>query len=271
MNTGKLIQLFLFAMLLNLSACTTTTPVKQPVSGVSWVDSAAEYDALTIQAFQNATRNLDELIADKNWTAIPGQSPIAELPPAVILDVDETAISNIEFQLQLEGSFSHEAFDEWHRHNPAGRMAGAPEFIQHARDKGVAVFFITNRPCHARDYDPGPCPQKAMTLKDLSEGGIETDSEHVMLVGEQVGWTREKRFRQELVAKTHRVIMLIGDDLGDFIPCVRAKPVAPCPVSTAQDRAQLVRQHSEFWGVGWYILPNPMHGSWTGFISGPEG
>lgn len=271
MNTGKLIQCFLFAMLLNLPACTINAPAKQPVSGVSWVNSAAEYDALTLQAFQTATRHLDELIADKNWTAIPGQNPKSELPPAVILDVDETAISNIEFQLQLDGSFSHEAFDEWHRQNPAGRMAGAPEFIRQARSKGVTVFFITNRPCKQRNFAPGPCPQEAITLKDLAESGIESDADHVMLVGEQAGWTREKRYRQELVAETHRVIMLIGDDLGDFLPCVRAKPVAPCSAASAEERARLVRQYNEFWGVGWYILPNPMHGSWTGFDRGPEG
>ncbi len=56
---------------------------------------------------------------------------------------------------------------------------------------------------------------------------IETDAAHVMLSEEQ-GWTREKSTRREYVARTHRVIMLIGDDLADFIPCVRSSPKAPC-------------------------------------------
>ena len=114
---------------------------------------------------------------------------------------------------------------------------------------------------------PGACPQEAMTLQDLAETGIEADTDHLMLVGEQPDWTREKRFRQYHVAKTHRVIMLIGDDLGDFLPCVRAKPVGPCTAATTQDRERVTLQHREYWGVGWYILPNPMHGSWTRFIS----
>ncbi len=129
------------------------------------------------------------------------------------------------------------------------------------------MFFITNRPCQERDFAPGPCPQEAITLKDLAEGGIESDPDHLMLVGEQADWSREKRFRQNLVAKTHRVIMLVGDDLGDFLPCVRAKPVAPCPAATEYDRARMILQHREYWGVGWHILPNPMHGSWVKFIS----
>ena len=270
MNTRKYKWVLALAMLAGLSACAGKELTNQPDKGLLWVNSAAEYDALTLQTFQNATRNLDGLIADKSWSALPGQEGIAHLPTAIILDVDETAISNIDFQLQLEGNFSHEAFDYWHQNNPAGRMLGAPEFIQAARDKGVTVFFITNRPCQSRDFAPGLCPQEAITLEDLAESGIESDTDHLMLVGEQVDWTREKRFRQERVARTHRVIMLVGDDLGDFLPCVRAKPIAPCPAATAEDRSRMTLQNQKYWGVGWYILPNPMHGSWVSFISHSE-
>lgn len=267
MSMAKIIRLLFFSLLLNLAACTTKTLTKQPVSGISWVDTAAEYDALALQTFQNATSRLEGMIADQSWSAIPGQSGTENMPTAIILDVDETSISNIKFQLELDGNFSHEKFDHWQQNNPAGRMPGAAEFIQTARDKNVAVFFITNRPCEERGFAPGPCPQEDMTIQDLSETGIESDADHVLLVGEQAAWTREKRSRQLFVARTHRVIMLFGDDLGDFLPCVRAKPVAPCQPATADDRARLVLQHREYWGAGWFILPNPMHGSWSSFIS----
>jgi len=271
MNISRYFLVLVLSIIASLPACTQTTLTKQPKLGIPWVDSAAEYDALTLQAYQNASRHLDALIDDKTATALPGRTGMAELPPAVILDVDETAISNIGFQLQLDGSFSHEAFDYWQQNNPAGRISGAPEFVQTARDKGVAVFFITNRPCHERDFAPGPCPQEAITLQDLAEGGIETDAEHLMLVGEQADWNREKRYRQELVARNYRVIMLIGDDLGDFLPCVRAKPITPCAAATEDDREKMTLQHREYWGVLWYILPNPMHGSWTSFIASDTG
>ncbi len=115
---------------------------------------------------------------------------------------------------------------------------------------------------------PGPCPQEAITLQDLAEAGIETDADHLMLVDEKPEWNREKRLRQELVARDYRVIMLIGDDLGDFLPCVRAKPVAPCAPASADDRTRVTLQYKDYWGVRWHILPNPMHGSWSSFISG---
>ena len=276
MNTNKAIPVLVILMIAGLQACTQTSlskepQVKDPQLGIAWVESAAEYDALTLQAYQNATDHLDELIADKTASALPGQEDMSELPMAVILDVDETSVSNVEFQVHIEGNFSHEAFDYWQQNNPARRIQGAPEFIQAARDKGVTVFFITNRPCHERDFAPGPCPQEAITLKNLAEAGIETDAGHLMLVGEKPGWNREKRFRQELVGRDYRVIMLIGDDLGDFLPCIRAKPIAPCPAATAEDRNRLTMEFRQYWGTRWHILPNPMHGSWSSFISGDSG
>ena len=272
---NKHIPVLMLIMIAGLQACTHTSlskgqSLKEPQLGIGWVDSAAEYDALTLQAYQNATRHLDELIADKHSTALPGQEGASGLPTAVILDVDETSLSNVDFQIHIEGNFSHEAFDYWQQNNPARRIEGAPEFIRTAREKGVTVFFITNRPCHERDFAPGACPQEAITLKNLAEAGIETDAGHLMLVGEKPGWNREKRLRQELVARDYRVIMLIGDDLGDFLPCVRAKPIAPCPAATAEDRSRMALQNQKYWGVGWYILPNPMHGSWVSFSSHSE-
>ena len=272
MNMTKITYILLLLLVAGLSACTQTSlskehAAKDPQLGIAWVDSAAEYDALTLQTYQNATDHLDELIADSNSSALPGRTGAGGLPTAVILDVDETSVSNVEFQAEIDGNFSHEAFDYWQLNNPSRQIKGAPEFVQAARDKGVTVFFITNRPCHERDFAPGPCPQEAITLQDLAEAGIETDAEHLMLVGEKPEWNREKRFRQELVAKNYRVIMLLGDDLGDFLPCVRAKPVAPCSAATATDRDRMTKEHSAYWGTRWHILPNPMHGSWSSFIS----
>ena len=65
-------------------------------------------------------------------------------------------------------------------------------------------------------------------------------------------------------AKTHRVIMLFGDDFGDFIPCVRSEPLKPCKTqATSESRRADLMEFSAYWGSGWYVLPNPMHGSWT--------
>ena len=143
-------------------------------------------------------------------------------------------------------------------------MPGAAEFVQLAIDSGVQVFFVTNRPCEAKPGVDRFCPQQDTTIHDLLETDIPANAGRVMMAAEEADWTREKKVRRDLIAEDYRVIMLVGDDLGDFIPCVRERVVAPCtePASRAGRRAT-TEAHAEYWGNGWYILPNPMHGSWT--------
>ena len=44
---------------------------------------------------------LDEALADKNWTAAPVEQKgdFRNLPPAVVLDVDETVLDNSPYQV----------------------------------------------------------------------------------------------------------------------------------------------------------------------------
>lgn len=257
------LPLFLF-----LSACATEPPAPDPTrdGGLLWVKHAAEYRAVTKQVYADATRDLPAFIEDGSWSAVPGQRDAAHLPVAVILDVDETVVSNIDFQLTFERPFANWKLDAWTRRTVATPVHGAREFVESARAAGVTVYFVTNRPCEPVEGVEDPCPQKQSTIDDINEVGIATDADHVFL-SEERGWNREKSTRREHIARTHRVVMLIGDDLGDFIPCVRRKPYAPCTTgATAADRLAMVEDHGDLWGHGWYILPNPMHGSWTPVI-----
>ena len=133
-----------------------------------------------------------------------------------------------------------------------------------ARNQGVDVFFVTNRPCEQIEDVADPCPQEGVTIQDLMEVGIAADSDNVMLANERPDWDREKVIRRNLIARDYRIIMLIGDDLSDFIPCVRKKVYEPCDDgATAASRQHQTELYSSYWGAGWYVLPNPMHGSWT--------
>jgi 5'-nucleotidase (lipoprotein e(P4) family) len=256
-----------------LAAC-ATAPVEEPAPtaesrpepdlGILWVRDAAEYRALAIQTWTSATKDLPGMIAAPSWTALPEQAQAAELPPAIIFDVDETLVSNVEFQANFEPPFTDSKLDDWNAANEALPVPGAAEFVQLARESGVTVFFVTNRLCEPKPDVADPCPQELVTIEDLREAGILADSGNVMLAGERPEWTREKQVRRDLIAQTHRVIMLVGDDLGDFLPCVRRSVVAPCTQGATQaDREALIERYGAYWGNGWYVLPNPMYGSWT--------
>jgi len=197
---------------------------------------------------------------------MPGHPVDGTLPPAVVLDVDETVLNHIDFQIAHERPYtSRKMYDFYQENAPPVAVPGAVEYVAVARQAGVEVFFVTNRPCEIIDDDPDPCPQKQTVTEWLESIGIDADDTNVLLA-DRDGWDRAKIGRREHIAKTHRVIMLIGDELGDFVPCVRTKLYGPCTEpATKESRRLLVERYSGYWGNGWYILPGPTHGSWTSF------
>jgi acid phosphatase len=236
----------------------------KPHPGILWAQSAAEYEALSRQAYNAATVALDSAISDTSWSALPGQANAHALPVAIILDIDQTLVSNAEFEASMIPPFASHKLDDWNNANKAVPMPGAANFARAARDMGVTLFFITNRSCRAKNDVDDSCPQEGTAIQDLHEVGIPADSEHVMLAFERPEWNKEKVTRRNQVSQTHRVIMLVGDDLGDFISCTRAKAVDPCDTDvTIASRAAAVEQHQDYWGSRWFVLPNPMYGSWT--------
>lgn len=259
------LQLLILATTWQLSACAATANDRRDIdNGILWVRSAAEFEALSLQAYRAAHEDLDTFLEDRTWSALPSQTDAAHLPPAIITDVDETVVSNVEFQATFERPFRNSKLEAWNAANRAVALPGAVDFMRRAQAAGVAVFFVTNRPCEARTGSDAPCPQKAITIQDLNEAGYKANAGNVLLSNERPEWDREKESRRAHIAETHRVIMLFGDDLGDFIACSRKKPLHPCAKgATIASRRAATRELGSYWGEGWYVLPNPMHGSWT--------
>ncbi len=262
--------LLVLTTLFVLSACASSPPPQQAEydptrdMGLLWVKYAAEYQALARQAYNGASADLEAFIDDTSWSAMPEQRDAANLPPAVILDVDETVVSNVDFQLTFDRPFANHKLDTWSGNYDSLAVPGVKDFVEAARAAGVTVFFVTNRPCERIEGIDDPCPQKTTTIDDIREVGIDVSPEFVMLSGEQPGWDREKLVRRQLIAESYRVIMLLGDDLGDFVPCARRKVLAPCSApATRASRSEAIEKFRKYWGAGWYVLPNPMHGSWT--------
>lgn len=225
-----------------------------------WMQTAAEYSASARQAYRAAARALPELRADPSHTALAGGPPGADSesrPPAVILDVDETVLDNSPFQAHLvheNRAFGPEIWASWVREARARPVPGALGFVRTAREMGVDVFYVTNR-----DHE-----LEGATRRNLREAGFPLDApgDAVLTEGEREGWGSDKRDRRAEVARTHRVLMLVGDDLHDFVAGTDTTPTA---------RRALARRHGEKWGRSWIMLPNPAYGSWERAASGPGG
>ena len=101
--------------------------------------------------------------------------------------------------------------------------------------------------------------QEEPTRQNLAAAGFpDTDDLEHFLFRPAEG-DRSKTTRRVTIEQTHRIVMLFGDNLFDFV-----EPEAPDRAA----RAALVEEHGELWGTRWFMLPNPMYGSWDDVIHG---
>jgi len=221
-----------------------------------WVQTSVEFPAAATQAYRLARLNLDQAMRDRKWTAALEQQPgYRKLPPAIILDIDETVLDNSPAQAQqvrAKIGFDGNLWNGWVGDKRAAAIPGAAEFCQYAASKNVAVFFVSNRDGTHREA----------TVKNLLDAGFPLpDPSRLMLRGEKPDWTSEKTTRREAVAKSHRILLLIGDDFGDFAIGVR---------TTVEKRREMSAANAAKWGREWIVIPNPGYGSWEMALQEPE-
>lgn len=255
--------IFFFGLFSLFGCAQDTKPsIAEGLDSTLWVQTSTEYAMACQQAYQMAAMHLDAAIADKKWTAAVEQTgEFDKKSPAIILDVDETVLNNILFQGTLineNKSYSDPLWDVWLKEQAATEIPGSLNFIKQARAKGVTVFYVTNRTCLERGGNADPCPQKADTIANLKALGFpDVTPETMFLKKEKATWGSEKEPRRKLIADDYRIIMLFGDDLGDFLPNVKKGPNA-----TPEKRLARASEYSAWWGSRWFMLPNPTYGSW---------
>lgn len=247
--------------------CATRTPPQtagMPAAGAPhenlnatlWVQTAIEYEATALQAYRLAQLQLDTALADPTWTAaIEQQGDASRLPPAVVVDVDETVLDNSYYQARMirdNTLYSSKTWDPWVMEGKATAIPGAREFAEYAVSKGVTVFYVTNRTANLEEA----------TRANLEAEGfpVATSVDVVLTRGERPEWSASpKGPRRAHIAASYRILLLIGDDLGDFVVD---------PSGTPEQRETGTRPQEGWWGRRWIMLPNPTYGSWERAILG---
>ncbi|MBP1635294.1 MAG: putative Acid phosphatase, class [Acidobacteria bacterium] len=234
-------------------------PATALVNATLWMRTAAEYRAATRQAYSNARQALDRALADPTWVGAaeenPGDPP---QPPAIILDLDETVLDNSPFEARMIERgilFDQASWNKWVQEAAATGILGAADFLFYARDHGVTPFYVTNR----------AAGEKAATRRNLEKLGLPlgTTPDTLLVLGERPEWdTPDKTPRRAYVARSYRVLMLLGDDLNDF--------VAARDLSLAA-RNERVDEHAGWWGSRWFVIPNPVYGSFERAVTGGGG
>jgi acid phosphatase len=229
----------------------------QSMLSVLYAQSSAEYEASNIQTYVNAKSALDRALNDLSWTAaIEQKKNFKNKPPAVILDIDETVLNNIPFQARsiINGQSYPVGWLEWMLEESSDAVAGVSEFLEYAQSKGVKIFYVTNRIAVAEDA----------TRNNIKKLGLPLDADRdVLLMKDENGWTSDKVSRRELIAKDYRVLLLIGDQLGDFLPLDET-------TLELDLRKNLADTYKHMWGSKWFMITNPMYGRWETSIYNNE-
>ena len=210
---------------------------RENTMGSLWYQHAAEVDALYQQGYNVATNKLKELLKQPT-----------DKPYSIVLDIDETVLSNIPFQVKMikDGTaFNPKLWDEWVQKAEATPVAGAKEFLQFADKNKVQIYYISDR----------TDAQVDATIKNLEAQGLPVQGRDHLMFKKEGDKSKEGR-RQEVLKHTN-LVMLFGDNLVDF---------AEFSTKSEEDRDKMFEQLKAEFGDKFIIFPNPMYGSWESAV-----
>ncbi|MFC6103014.1 5'-nucleotidase, lipoprotein e(P4) family [Olivibacter domesticus] len=201
-------------------------------NAVLWQQRSGEYRALCFQAYNYARVSLDKQMKRRT-----------KKPKCIIVDIDETVLDNSpqSGKLLLMGkSFDLAEWKQWTALEGADTVPGACSFLKYAASKKVEVFYVSNR--DQSELIP--------TMNNLNRFGFPyVDTTHMLFRDD----TSNKQHRRDLIAETHHIIMLVGDNLSDFSTVF---------YQDDKDVKIEVDKLATLFGTVYIMLPNPMYGDW---------
>ena len=215
--------------------CEDTTSVynRRLMMAVLYQQQAAECKALYYQGY-----NIARLMLDKD---IDNVKPNKKR--AIIVDIDETVLDNSPFEAAIitRNAKYPDDWQKWTKLAKAKACPGSVDFLNYAYNKGVTVFYITNRTFNERET----------TIQNLiSEKFPLADTNHILFKAD----VSSKEKRRNLIENEFYIVELIGDNLSDFTNIFDNK--SPEARSSESEKIRY-----EF-GKKFIVLPNAMYGDW---------
>ena len=211
---------------------------KHLVLATIWFQQSAEMEASYLQSYNWAKFLIDAKLDTMKDTG----------PKGVILDIDETVLDNSPYEawlIQTGQTYEPKSWKEWTDQARAKALPGALDFVNYAMDKGVEVFYISNRKLN----------EFSSTVINLQSLGFpNADSTHILLKDK----LSDKTDRRNVVADKVNVLLYIGDNLTDYSESF---------ANRGQDLGkELVRTTADTWLYEFVMLPNPTYGEWESAI-----
>ena len=219
------------------------TPVRAPETriiptGLHWYLTSAEKLAVHEQIYRYAADQILQNTANRkagSW--------------AVIADADETLLDNVEYQLWLAQSsqrYTEETWQPWVRKRRSVAVPGSRRFVERIVAAGGRIVVVTNRQQPICEDTAANLASERLTVEgvlcaQIDPGtGKSLNDKNPRFAAVQNGTALPGLPALEVVA-------WIGDNIGDF------------PGRSQQNSGPI----GDF-GRKFFILPNPMYGSWEG-------
>ena len=214
-----------------------TAPVAfRAPEAIRWARDSAEHRALFLHIYRAATAKVEREAA----TRAPGTW-------AVVLDADETVLDNSLYQLERARTgqpFDSASWRAWTARREATPLPGASAFLSRVRALGGRIAIVTNRTV-------AECPD---TEAVFLAHGLAYDA----MLCKPDGTPSDKTSRFAAVAAGTtaaglpplEIVAFVGDNIQDF------------PRLTQAVRQQGDEAFAAF-GARYFVLPNPMYGSWN--------
>lgn len=226
-------------------------------TAVNWTVESKEYAYLTKSIYQAATASISQKqLPDTSW--------------AVVMDIDETVLNNVGYQVAIERtgqSYQSETWAAWVKSEQATLVPGVKDFIDTVLKKGGKLALITNR---NRSLD-------RHTWRNLQALGLSVSQQNTCLMGRVAQdktaidhklIVNDKDLRRQQIeagtascyqaeGKRHsnfsaqKIVMQVGDNIEDFAKTTQEDANIDALLNkSAKSNGSLV------------LLPNAMYGSW---------
>jgi acid phosphatase len=129
--------------------------------------------------------------------------------PALVLDIDETTLSNWAEMDAANFEYSSREFNAWVESAQAPAIPGTLRLYHEARKLGVAVFFLTGR----------PESQRAATETNLRLRGFDGWEKLILRSPEESGESAlefKSSERKKIAAEGFRIVLNVGDQWSDL-------------------------------------------------------
>lgn len=213
--------------------------IQQNVNAALYQNASAEVAWLFEQGYAFARVKLDANLAATD-----------SLPPAVVVDVDETVLDNSAYEVEnivMGRGYADSTWKAWTARAAAPPIPGAVDFLKYAAGRGCTVFYITNRH-HS---------EKESTITNLRKYDFPmADAEHVLTMGE----SSDKTERRSSVQRSHRVVLFVGDQLTDYSQLLKDRSLELGLPGMYMMAEPLSRY--------FILLPNSVYGYWRDGITG---